>query len=283
MHHKKETTCSKGAVTPRDKHKIASDSLQSPDDPDATYRDKDGQKVSGFVTNITETVEEGKPSIITSVQTEPVTYADCHFLQDAVSNTERVTGHIVRNVYADGAYQSPDNREFAMRHMGMELLTGKLQGGCKYILYRDPGTDNLKVTVAETGEVIEAVYVGGNKRVGKHWRVNLPDAKQSHPWRYFNEEEVRRSELRRKIESLPIEEQNKRNNIEAAMFQYSFHTRNGKTRYRGLFRHHIQAFHRCMWMNLRRLALFQTTSNQGPLTDSESSLAGKTFKGGSIN
>ena len=151
------------------------------------------------------------------------------------------------------------------------------------VLYREPGTDNLKVTVAETGEVIEAVYVGGNKRVGKHWRVNLPDVKQSHPWRYFNEEEVRRSELRRKIESLPIEEQNKKNNIEAAMFQYSFHTRNGKTRYRGLFRHHIQAFHRCMWMNLRRLALFQTTSNQGPLTDSESSLAGKTFKVSSIN
>ena len=244
----------KGKVELKDKHKVSSDSLQSPDDPDATYRDKNGQKVSGYVTNITETVEEDKPSIITSVQTEPATFADCHFLEDAVHNTERVTGQLVKNVYADGAYQSPDNREFAMLHMGMELLTGKLQGGCRYLLDREPGTDNLKVTDTETGEVMDAIYVGESKREGKHLRVNLSHVKPTHPWRYFNEEEVRRSELRRKIESLPIEEQ--RNNIEAAMFQYSLHARNGKTRYRGLFRHRLQAFHRCMWMNLRRLVLF---------------------------
>jgi len=266
----------KGRVELKDKHKVASDSLQSPDDPDATYRDKGGQKVSGYVTNITETIESDKPSIITSVQTEPVTFADCNFLQDAISNTERVTGHLVENVHADGAYQSPENREFARLHMGMELLTGKLQGGCRYLLDREPGTDNLKVTDTETGEVFDAIYVGENKREGKHWRVNLSHVKPTHPWRYFNEDEVRRSELRRKIESLPPEEQHKRNNIEAAMFQYSFHTRNGKTRYRGLFRHRLQAFHRCMWMNLRRLVLFQTTISQRPLPEPASSLIGKT-------
>ena len=266
----------KGRVELKDKHKVASDSLQSPDDPDATYRDKGGQKVSGYVTNITETIESDKPSIITSVQTEPVTFADCNFLQDAISNTERVTGHLVKNVYADGAYQSLENREFARLHMGMELLTGKLQGGCRYLLDREPGTDNLKVTDTETGEVFDAIYVGENKREGKHWRVNLSHVKPTHPWRYFNEDEVRRSELRRKIESLPPEEQHKRNNIEAAMFQYSFHTRNGKTRYRGLFRHRLQAFHRCMWMNLRRLVLFQTTISQRPLPEPASSLIGKT-------
>lgn len=266
----------KGRVELKDKHKVASDSLQSPDDPDATYRDKGGQKVSGYVTNITETIESDKPSIITSVQTEPVTFADCNFLQDAISNTERVTGHLVENVYADGAYQSPENREFARLHMGMQLLTGKLQGGCRYLLDREHGTDNLKVTDTETGEVFDAIYVGENKREGKHWRVNLSHVKPTHPWRYFNEDEVRRSELRRKIESLPPEEQHKRNNIEAAMFQYSFHTRNGKTRYRGLFRHRLQAFHRCMWMNLRRLVLFQTTISQRPLPEPVSSLIGKT-------
>lgn len=266
----------KGRVELKDKHKVASDSLQSPDDPDATYRDKGGQKVSGYVTNITETIESDKPSIITSVQTEPVTFADCNFLQNAISNTERVTGHLVENVYADGAYQSPENREFARLHMGMELLTGKLQGGCRYLLDREHGTDNLKVTDTETGEVFDAIYVGENKREGKHWRVNLSHVKPTHPWRYFNENEVRRSELRRKIESLSPQEQHKRNNIEAAMFQYSFHTRNGKTRYRGLFRHRLQAFHRCMWMNLRRLVLFQTTISQRPLPEPASSLIGKT-------
>ena len=59
------------------------------------------------------------------------------------------------------------------------------------------------------------------------------------------------------------------------MFQYSLHTHNGKTRYRGLFRHRLQAFHRCMWMNLRRWVLFQTTINQRPLTEAASALIGE--------
>ena len=181
----------------------------------------------------------------------------------------------MENVYADGAYQSPENREFTKLHMGMELLTGKLQGGCRYRLDWERGTDNLKVTDTETGEIFDAINVGENMREGKHWRVNLSHVKPTHPWRYFNEEEVRRLGLRRKIECLPLEKQHKRNNIEATMFQYSFHTRNGKIRYRGLLRHRLQAFHRCMWMNLRRLVLFQTTTSQRPLPEPKSSLKGK--------
>ena len=34
----------------------------------------------------------------------------------------------------------------------------------------------------------------------------------------------------------------KRNNVETTDFQYSFHTRNGKTRYRGLLKHRTHAY-----------------------------------------
>lgn len=44
-----------------------------------------------------------------------------------------------------------------------------------------------------------------------------------------------KAEVRRKVESIPFEERKKRNNVEVAMFLYSFHTRNNKTRYRTLF------------------------------------------------
>ena len=46
------------------------------------------------------------------------------------------------------------------------------------------------------------------------------------------------------------------------MFQYSFHTRNGKTRYRGLLKHRVHAYSRCMWMNLRRMVIFQISTFQ---------------------
>ena len=57
-----------GKAVLRDKKEVKADSLQNPNDPDATYRAKNDQKVQGYVTNITETVEEGKPNIITSVK-----------------------------------------------------------------------------------------------------------------------------------------------------------------------------------------------------------------------
>ena len=61
-----------GKAVLRDKKEVKADSLQNPNDPDATYRAKNDQKVQGYVTNITETVEEGKPNIITSVQVDKV-------------------------------------------------------------------------------------------------------------------------------------------------------------------------------------------------------------------
>lgn len=45
-------------------------------DSNATYRNKNDQKVPGYVTNITEMVEDGKPSIITSVQLETAVFAN---------------------------------------------------------------------------------------------------------------------------------------------------------------------------------------------------------------
>ena len=49
------------------------------------------------------------------------------------------------------------------------------------------------------------------------------------------------------------------------MFQISYHTRNNKTRYRGLVKHVMWACSRCMWMNFIRLMIFQTTTSQRTL------------------
>ena len=245
----------------RDKKSVDADSLQNPNDPDASYRDKNDRKVQGYVTNITETVEEGKPSIITSVQVETAVFADCHFLQDAVGNSERVTGSTIEDLYADGAYQSPENREFAKNHDDMQLKTGKMQGGCRWELIPHD-EDGLTVREIATGNTYEAVKAVTKQGTRKRWRIPW-DNKTG--WRYFEDKDVKAYLLRKQIESLPPEEQHKRNNVEAAMFQYSFHTRNGKTRYRGLLKHRIHAYSRCMWMNLRRIVIFQISTFQRPI------------------
>lgn len=115
-----------GKAALRDRKEIKANSLQNPNDPGATFRNKNEQKVQGCVTNITETVEEGKPNIIFSVQVETAVFVDSHFLQDVVKNSKRVTSSNIEDLYADGVYQSPDNRKFAKNHNSMQLKTGKI-------------------------------------------------------------------------------------------------------------------------------------------------------------
>ena len=259
-------TVEDGKAVLRDKKTVKADSVQNPNDPDATYRNKNDQKVQGYVTNITETVEERdgegkvkKPSIITSVQVETATFADCHFLQEAVENSERVTDATVGDLYADGAYQSPENRTFAEEHGGMRLKTGKMQGGSRWELIRH-GEDGLTVIDKQTAGTYEAVKAVPKQGKRQRWRI--PWANKT-GWRYFEDKDIKACQLRKQIESLPPEEQRRRNNVEAAMFQYSFHTRlGGKTRYRGLLKHRMQAYARCAWMNFRRVVIFQLAAFQ---------------------
>ena len=256
-----------GVVSVRPKNEIPADSLQNPNDPDATYRNKNEHPVQGYSTNITETCgEEGKPSLITGVQVETATHADCKFLEEGVAQSERVTGDTVERLHADGAYQSPANREFAKTHTHdgdkeMELMTGKMQGGARFDLYLEG--EELTVVDKQTRKTIKAISCKTQTRNGKkcprQWRIPWQKEK-GRPWRYFTEKDVAASELRRNIESLSPQDQRMRNNVEAAMFQYSFHTRNNKTRYRGLAKHRMHAYARCMWMNFRRLVIYQTPS-----------------------
>ena len=75
-----------------------------------------------------------------------------------------------------------------------------------------------------------------------------PNGKKT--WRYFSKKQVDKAEVRKKVESIPFEERKKRNNVEATMFQYCFHTRNNKTRYRTTMKHTLQAIARCAWINI---------------------------------
>lgn len=251
-----------GVVTLRDRKEIKSDSVQNPNDPDAQYRNKGDQKVQGYSTNITETVEDGKPSIITAVQVEGATASDCKYVEEAIEKSERVTGDIVGNLYADGAYQSPENRTFADGHTNengesMKIKTGRMQGGARFILRTVAGSVDLEITDTRTGIVYVGQYVNTTERRGRRWRIKIGEGDwRSNPFRYFEERDLTASLLRQEIENLPIEEQHRRNNVEADMFQYSFHTRNNKTRYRGLLKHRLQALRRCAWMNMRRLAIY---------------------------
>ena len=241
----------KGEVVVRDKKLISAKSVQNPNDPEADYRGKHGQKVKGYSTNIVETADEpDKPSLITHVDLETASTADNTYVTGGVEGSQEVTGTKVENLYSDGAYQSPENRQYMEDH-DINFVANGIQGKPSRFELEQTDDDTLEVTDKQTGEVLTATPVKEGQ-----WKIKVTNKEGKKSWRYFASEQIEKSKVRREVESIPFEERKKRNNVEATIFQYCFHTRNNKTRYRGKFKHKMQALARCAWINVRRLFLF---------------------------
>jgi len=247
----------KGKPTPKDKTEISADSVQNPNDPDAEYRSKNGEKVKGYSANITETTDEpGKPSLITDVRVGGATTSDNSYVQKAIEATEQVTGNAVEKVITDGAYQSRGNRDYAAARSIEHLATG--------IMGKEPRFE----PVEENGEIVSFIdhttgeMLPAEKTEGGKYKIKCEGKT---PYRYFDRNWLEGFRRRQEFKELPQTEKNKRNNVEASVFQYCFHTRNNKTRYRGLLKHKLFSYARCMWINARRLMIFQTKECQRTL------------------
>ncbi len=234
-----------GGVEVLPKESIASGSVQNPNDTDCAYRDKDGQKVKGYSTNLTETCDEGALNLVVDVKLSPVNTPDVEFFQPAITCSAEVLDHLPGKAHCDGAFQSPENVEFCKKSEIAYFFNGIQGKEGRYDLNIQEG--KLIVTDTHTGAVIPAKKA----RSGK-WSIKTGDGKH----RYFTQKEIDTCTLRKQIGNMPVSERNKRNNVEATIFQLSYHTRNNKTKYRGLFKNKMWATLRCIWINFKRIVKF---------------------------
>ena len=70
---------------------------------------------------------------------------------------------------------------------------------------------------------------------------------------YFTQEQIDVCTIRKKIKQTPKEILQKRNNVEASIFQLGYHYSNAKSRYQGLIKHQMWANMRCLWVNFVRV------------------------------
>ncbi|MBU1901736.1 transposase [Patescibacteria group bacterium] len=241
----------------RPKEEISSSSVQSPHDPDSAFRNKRDTKVKGYSVNVTETASDDSLNLITDVRVEKANVPDTSFVQPAIESTIEVTGQQVETVYADGAYQSPDNAEFCEN---IDMVFTGIQGAhSKYDLEMLTNGE-LIVTDKQTGERTQAVLCRKNKNsIEDRWKISTADG-----YKYFGQLAIRASEMKRQLKNRSHEELNKRNNVEATIFQLSYPLRNNKTKYRGHFKQKIWATCRCLWINLVRIANHNTRNAQIP-------------------
>lgn len=232
----------------RPKEEIVSGSVQSPHDPDSAYRHKTDQKVKGYSMNVTETISGGQLNLITNVIVDKANVADTVFVQPAISATQAITDIPVETVYADGAYQTPDNDDFCQN---IDMVFTGIQGAVsRYDLEMAP--EGLLVTDTQTGECLLATLSKKLKNSKEdRWSIRTGKDKA-----YFNQQAIRTSNMRRTMKQRPVEETQKRNNVESTIFHVGYPLRNSKSKYRGLIKNQAWAICRCLWVNLIRIMHF---------------------------
>jgi hypothetical protein len=234
-------------VVGREKEEISAKSVQSPHDTDCHYRNKDGNKVKGYSINVTESCDDGKGlNLIGHVNVKKASASDVDFFQHDIDKVQEVFPDKIEAVHADGAYHSPDNQSYCKGN-DINLYLHAIQGAKGR--YQFNFEENGKLSVFDTAEnkLIDAKSIackGGSNK----WRIKIGKT-----YRYFAQKEIDAYMVRKQIEETPIEMLQKRNNVEATIFQLGYHYSNAKSRYRGEIKHQMWANIRCLWVNFVRI------------------------------
>lgn len=114
------------ALRAKEGQELSASSLQSPDDWEATYRQKRGEDHRGYAANITETCHpENDFQLIVKAQTEPNNTDDAVMLDDALPDLKERTE--VEQMYTDGGYNSPQV-DATMREQGVAQVQSAIRG-----------------------------------------------------------------------------------------------------------------------------------------------------------
>lgn len=244
-----------GQVLPLPKEQIKADSVQSPHDTDCTYRNKDGNQVKGYSINITETCDQNPDALnlITNLQVEKAGFADNDFFVPSIENSAEILPEKIGSVYTDGAYHSVDNEVYSQEN-GMAFIRGGMQGACsRYDLFEGETPEEIRVFDKETQTYIPVEKTYSKKDNSLKWRIKVTNPEGKTAYRYFTRRDLETAVLRRKLAQIPQSELNIRNNVEAAVFQMTFHYSNDKSCYRTLCKHKMWAVVRALWVNFRRI------------------------------
>lgn len=117
-----------GPITLKPVAEISGESLQSPRDPEATYRHKHEQGYKGYVTHLSETCDpENEVQLITSVQTAPNCVDDGQLLADTLADLAQ-RQVVIDQATVDGGYNGPTS-EAACREHDVQLRPTTIRGG----------------------------------------------------------------------------------------------------------------------------------------------------------
>jgi hypothetical protein len=147
-------------VTAKAASDLSAQSLQSPDDLEATYREKRNQGYQGYVANLTETCEPENPfQLITKTQTAPNCTDDSQLLAEALPNLAERTD--LNTLYTDGGFGGTLSDPI-LQERQVTLVQTAIRG-------REPNSDKLHLADFE---------IKLDSESGKPVQITCPHAQQ---------------------------------------------------------------------------------------------------------
>jgi hypothetical protein len=250
-------------VVVRPAEEIGSDSLQSPDDPDATFHRKDEAEFHGYVLHATETADpENDLQLITDVVVAPNNQSDSRILHERLPEMHRKTPGL-RELHTDAGYPSEDNDRL-QNELGILAVQTAIRGRTAQA--------PIEIERDEAG-LLHIRCAAGHRVPGQstpmHYKAEFAAAscagcpfaavclgqRRAHGGRthYFTEADVLKQARHRRMGTLPEERRTLRANVEATMKEFKTPCRNGKLRTRGLFALRRYAFLRAIAINFGRV------------------------------
>ncbi len=275
------------ALRPKKGDELSANSLQSPDDLEATFRKKRGEQHIGYVSNVTETADPDNPfQLILKVQTESNTTDDAEMLADALP--ELVERTDLERMHSDGGYNSAEV-DTVCQDEGVELVQTAIRGGqpsseqvnlADFTFELDEEGNPVGITCPERKEgVIDAARNEGRYTATFEQsdcagcpllaRCQMRVLKKTADRRlYFSIEDTRLARRRQRMAAERKSGRNLRSAVEATVREISCRLEHGRLRVRGKFRVSMTMMASAVMANARRIWRYQVakkTAAQGGL------------------
>ena len=244
---------------------IASDSLQSPDDPDATYGRKGHKSFRGQVVNVVETANPDNPvQLVTDVDVAANTTSDAQFVQRGAERWKGKTPDL-DEMHTDGNYGSEENDKLLGKLKITHVQTG-VKGRCAKVLIKIDEVDEEQqiyevrcpkqsAVVEPTASRFKASFDGA---VCDQCPLadDCPAIVRKNQTRaiYFTRAQALVSMRARRVKSLPKNRQQVRSNVEATVKEFTVgFNHKGKLKVRGAFSTLLYIFSAAIMVNFGRI------------------------------
>lgn len=256
-------------ITKKSSEDKKSDDIRAIDDPEATLRHKSGKNNLGFVGNAIETADpEADLNLIADVTVCTNITSDGTMLNEALDSlvNERLTE--LCELHFDGGYGGPIVDSKLDKYSINVVQTGIAGAKCDASMSVEKSDDSYFIICAH-GQRVQGVKLSKShkatfdKAICKgcpHFAYcPIDKLRNDGDFVYYLKDIDLLKRLRLSyIKTIPIERRTLRSGVEATIRQFKCHTKAGKTRLRGLFRHKLWFTMLALAINIKRINDYKT-------------------------